>query len=101
MPKYDYTRLRVMCLEGPYYRVDQLREAVEYLKTVPQTGYTGLQATVPVKTDLINLLAQPILQLSDIVGKTPAEVWAMFDREVDRMVREHEAMRRNTYRNVN
>lgn len=100
MPKYQYTQLRVMCVEGPYYRLDQMREAVEYLKGVPQTGWTGLQATVPVRTEKISLLAQPILQLSEIVGKVPAEVWAMFDAKVDATVADHEAMRSRTYRHL-
>jgi hypothetical protein len=79
MPKYEYTELRVVCLEGPYYRVDQLREAVERLKREPQTGYTGLAATTHVMVGKYPYECKPMLQLADIVGKTPAEVWDLFD----------------------
>ena len=89
MPRYVYKHLRVICLEAPYFPLDQLREAVEHLRTVPQTGYTGLQATTSYKDDVIFLLAQPMLQLKDIEGKTPADVWEMFDKEVDWMVKDH------------
>ncbi len=87
-----------MCLEGPYFKVTELREAVEYLKTVPQTGYTGLQATTDYKDDVIWLEAQPMLQLSEIEGKTPKEVWDMFDRAVDEKVRSHRAQRLNPFK---
>jgi hypothetical protein len=87
-----------MCVEGPYFRTDQIREAVERLKLEPETGWTGLQATVPIETDLINLLAQPIIPLSQILGKRPSEVWAMFDDKVDATVKDHEEFRTRSYR---
>lgn len=98
MPKYKYERLRVMCVEGPYFKITEIREAVEYLKSVPQTGYTGLQATVDYKDDVIWLEAQPMLQLADIEGKTPAEVWAMFDAAIDEKIRDHRARRLNGFK---
>ena len=98
MPKYKYTKLRVMCLEAPWFRIDQLREAAEYLKTVPQTGYTGLVAVTNFKDDLINLRPEPMLQLKDILGKTPKEVWDLFDKAVDEKVRSHRTRRLNPFK---
>lgn len=87
-----------MCLDGPWYRIDQLREAVEYLKTVPETGYTGLMAETHYKDEVVNLGPQPMLQLKDILGKSPEEVWKMFDQRVDEFVREHRAQRLNPFK---
>lgn len=85
--KYEYQYLEVMCIEHPKYRIDQMREAVEYLRGVPQTGYTGLVATTSVDVPpRFKLLAQPMLQLSDILGKTESQVWAMFDQAVDEQI---------------
>jgi len=68
------------------YRIDQLREAVEHLKTVPQTGYTGLMAETHYKDEVVNLGPLPMLQLKDILGKSPEEVWDLFDQRVDEFV---------------
>lgn len=89
--KYAYSTLRVMCYNAKYFAVDQLREAVEYLKTQPQTKFTGLQATTSTTAGTYKLLAQPILPLDQILGKTPREVWAAFDVELDRWRRDLEA----------
>jgi hypothetical protein len=84
MMKYAYSALRVMCYNAKYFAIDQMREAVEYLKTQPQTEFTGLQATTSTTAGPYKLLAQPILPLDQIIGKTPAEVWDAFDAGVDR-----------------
>jgi len=82
--KYAYSTLRVMCYHSREYRVDQMREAVEYLKTQPQTEFTGLQARTSTTAGPYKLQAEPRLPLDKILGKTPAQVWDMFDAEVDR-----------------
>jgi len=74
--RYAYSTLRAMCYNARYFAIDQLREAVEYLKTHPQTEFTGLQATTNTTAGPYKLLAQPILPLDQILGKTPGEVWA-------------------------
>lgn len=86
MPRHRYIQLQVMCSDLMNFPLDQLREAVEYLRHQPQTGYTGLIAQADVETEQFKLLAQPMLQLSEIIGKTPAEVWDAFDADVDRQV---------------
>ena len=75
-----------MCYDRRFFRIDQLREAVEYLNLQPQTGFTGLVAETTVRAERFQLYAQPMLQLAAILGKTPREVWSRFDCDVDRQV---------------
>jgi len=82
--KYRYEKLCAMCYDAKDFPIDQMREAVEYLKTQRQTPYTGLQATTSTTAGSYKLLAQPILPLGQILGKTPGEVWDAFDAGVDR-----------------
>ena len=82
--KYEYSTLRVMVYHDKYFPVDQLREAVEYLKTQPQSEHTGLVARTLTAAGTYKLLAEPMLSLGEITGKTPGEVWAAFDAGVDR-----------------
>lgn len=65
-----------------------MREAVEYLKTIPDTGFTGLVAIAATITHEagFKLGAKPRLSLSQIIGKTPKEVWELFDKEVDSQI---------------
>ena len=51
-----------------------------------QTGFTGLVAETHVITERFQLLAQPMIELKRIEGRTPRQVWAMFDTDVDRQV---------------
>lgn len=72
-----------MCFEGPRFRIDQMREAVDRLRLEPETPFIGLQASVTVRAGDLVLLAEPVLPLSRIEGRTPAEVWSIFDSLVD------------------
>ena len=89
--KYTYSTLRVMVYHDKYFPIDQLREAVEYLKTQPQTEHTGLMARTLTTAGDYKLLAEPILPLDKILGMTPREVWAEFDAAVDRSRKSLEA----------
>lgn len=82
MPKYRYDKLLVMCFEKREFPIDRLRDAVEYLETVPESKFTGLIAESSVRAGEFRLRAQPMLAMREISGKTPAQVWASFDRKV-------------------
>lgn len=82
--KYVYSGLKVMCYYSREFAVDQLRPAVEYLKTQPQTEFTGLIARTLTDAGPYKLLAEPMLSLDQIIGKKPSEVWDLFDAGVDR-----------------
>jgi len=86
-----------MCYDAKWFAVDQLREAVEYLRSQPQTPHTGLIARTNTNAGRYKLSAEPMLLLDQILGKTPSEVWAAFDLEVDRwrtgLMRQSERMR--------
>lgn len=86
-PRYKYSKLEV---SGPSRAVFDLRDslclrkAVAHLKLAAPHQYTWLQATtVPVHT--VHYLYGPvcILRYEEIVGKTPRQVWAEFDRQAD------------------
>jgi hypothetical protein len=62
-------------LEVQEYALSEMRTAVEYLRTQEQTGFTGLAAVGEVVVaGPFKLWPQPMLQLSEIVGRTPSEV---------------------------
>lgn len=71
------------------FATPELRVAVEYLKTMPRSRYVGLIAMTqtgcrwPDGRVMFRLNAQPMLLIDKILGKTPAETWALFDRDVD------------------
>jgi len=73
-----------MCYDMRDFTVHELRPAVDYLRLQPQTGFTGLVARCHTSAGLYKLLAEPMLQLREILGKTPNQVWEMFDEGVDR-----------------
>lgn len=64
-----------------------MREAVEHLKTVPgsddPTKWIGLTAETLVTAGEYKLRARPLLRLHQILGRTPREVWDLFDSDVD------------------
>lgn len=83
MARFEYEKLIAMVYEKREFLPSELREAVEYLKTQPQVeGFTGLAASVTVRAGEYVLLAEPVLPLNTILGRTPSEVWAMFDVKV-------------------
>ena len=85
MSRYYYTELVAMCFHGRSFGVNHMREAVAYLKTQPQTAFTGLCATVSYKSEkyTFQLGTSPMVSLEQIAGKLEAEVWEMFDRKID------------------
>ena len=87
MPRYRYTKLTISCGTPRHFAADRLREAVESLRTVPGVDdpamHIGLIAEAHVTAGQYKLRAIPMFRLSEIVGKTPTQVWEMFDREVD------------------
>jgi len=78
-------------LRSEFFEVGQLREAVEYLKLQPQTPFVGLVARTHTTAGRYKLMAEPMLSLDEILGKTPSEVWALFDAGVDRSRKSLEA----------
>ena len=77
--KYKYDCLVVRCWEETVYSPDQLREAVEHLRCAPQTKNTGLLAVTQVKLGDKTVMAMPVIRYSEIVGKTPRQVWTVLD----------------------
>lgn len=71
MPRYLYDKLTVACLEPRHYPPHEIRQAVEYLKTLEQKGFTGLRAEVDTTAGRYKLRAMIWLQLSEIVGRAP------------------------------
>lgn len=90
MPLYKYEYLEVTCLQVKRFRLDQMREAVEYLKKQqPQSEWVGLTAVTHYESKecSFQLKASPLIHLNDILGRTPRELWEMFDAEVTRQVK--------------
>jgi hypothetical protein len=92
VPRYSYIKLRVSCLEPRDFAINELRAAVEYLKTIPGAddpktliGLIAIARIVPAGT--IKLKPQPMLKLSVIRGKTPGQVWEAFDADVDDQIK--------------
>lgn len=87
MPKHFYSKLTVRCRNERFYGPGQLREAVEYLRTVPAATeaweHFGLMAEANVQAGEWKLRSMAFLSLDQIVGRTPREVWEMFDEQVD------------------
>lgn len=89
MPLYKYDYLEVTCLEPKRFRVDQMREAVEYLKEAAGNGSHRLSAVTSYKNEKPKfwLGAKPFIHLKDITGLTPNKIWKIFDVEARRQVR--------------
>ena len=90
MPLYRYEYFEVTCLERKRFRLDQMREAVEYLKgQQPQSEWVGLTAVTHYKSKeyRFRLEAKPMLTLDQIIGRTPKELWELYDAEVTRQVK--------------
>lgn len=92
MPRYTYTRIYAAAYQQRYFQIKEMRAAVEYLRTLPGADtaqLVGLGAETstgghwPDGTIMFKLLAKPFVRLPWIIGKTPVQVWAEFDRQVD------------------
>jgi hypothetical protein len=90
-PKHPDTRFRYDCIvvrfwEERLFSVDQMRDAVELLRTAPDTTHSGLSAVAQVKHGELFVMAQPVIPYREIVGKTPKKLWAMLDERVESLV---------------
>lgn len=92
MPLYKYEYLEVFCLERKRFRLDQMREAVAYLKEQPQNEYVGLSAMTNYHSREFGfrLRATPMINLKKIIGRTPKQLWEMFDAEVTSQIKYRE-----------
>lgn len=89
MSKYEYDELFVSCLHPKYFDPKDpgsLRAAVEHLRSIERVGFTTITVRVSVAAGKYKLRAPAALYLEQIEGKTPAEVWAMFDAQVDEQI---------------
>jgi hypothetical protein len=78
--KYRYRKLIIGAHQPMEFDPQYLRRAVTYMKQIP--GAMLLAETV-VKVAGFTLIAKPCLSLEQIRGKTPREVWCLFDEDVD------------------
>jgi hypothetical protein len=98
--KYLYDKLYVSAFVPRLFApVDNtsLRLAVDFLRTLPQTAFVGITVEVNVKAGPYKLRAPAHLTLSEIEGKTPAQVWKAFDAEVDRQIEYFENRARGNF----
>lgn len=89
MPRYTYRCLEVTCLEPRRFPLDRMRDAVDHLKSLPphDERFIGLSAIADsVPAGQVVLGPKPMLGLSKIIGRTPAEVWELFDKQIDESV---------------
>jgi len=76
-----------MCYHAKDFGLNQLREAVEYLRTIEQTNHVGIAAIGTVAAaGRYKLIPEPMLKLSEIVGRTPTQVWDLFDQKTDEWI---------------
>lgn len=90
MLKYNYDRLFVSAFHPRDFNPRDpkaLRQAVEYLRTLEQTGFVSLTVEVMVTAGRFKLRAPASLKLSEIEGRTPREVWAALDKQVTDQLR--------------
>jgi len=73
--RYVYSILRLMVFYDKYCPVDQLHEAVQYIKTQPQTPFTVREHDCRA----VQAFNPTYPALSTICGKMPAQVWNAFD----------------------
>jgi hypothetical protein len=82
--RYVYESLCVASPHFPkYFDIDQLPDAIAYLRSQPAPDLRLIARTYTT-VGRYRLCAEPALTLDWLVGKTPAEIWAAFDAEVDR-----------------
>ena len=89
MALYKYEYLEVVCMERRKFRLDQMREAVAYLREQPESEYVGLAAITNYhsKEFGFRLQASPMITLKNITGRTPKQLWETFDERVTRQVK--------------
>ncbi len=89
MALYKYEHLEVVCTERRKFRLDQMREAVAYLREQPESDYIGLSAITNYhsKEFGFRLKASPMITLKNITGRTPNQLWEMFDADVTQQIK--------------
>ena len=81
--KYVYESLCVVSSNyTKYFGADQLHDAIAYLRNQSEQDL-HLIARTYTTVGRFRLCAEPALTLDQIIGKTPADIWAAFDAEVD------------------
>ena len=93
MLRYQYDRLFVSAYDPREFdprNPASLRQAVDHLRTLNQTGFVCLIAEVLVPAATFKLRASASLKLAEIIGKTPAQVWTALDQQVDQQIRYYE-----------
>lgn len=86
MPKHLYKSILVMCLNSRTFPITELRQAVDHLRSIPDAKGNFIVAETSVRAGQYRLRAMAALRLDQIKGKTPAEVWNLFDNDVDRQI---------------
>lgn len=87
MTKYRYNKLFISTYpEKIHFHPDDLRGAVDRLRTCEQLQYTKLVAETTIHPGRWHVVAPASLKLADIEGRTPAQVWSAFDAQIDEQV---------------
>ena len=81
--KYVYESLCVRCNQTRYFSVDELPDAIAYLRSQSETQGAGLIATTHIKIGPYPISSELLLSLDEIQQKMPNEVWAAFDVKFD------------------
>jgi len=84
MSKYQYTKFSAgplpFRIDDPEIETTDFDEAISYLQKRKAGTITG-NVTVPIDTDVFAILTK-----EDMAGKTRAQILAMLDAEIDRIV---------------
>lgn len=89
MPKYQYDRIYVSAYEPCDFDPRDplaLRKAVEHLRKIPDGPFIGLVVEISVTAGTFKVNAPCFLKLDQIIGKTPSQVWALLDDQIDRQI---------------
>lgn len=86
MPRYRYHHLQVSCYKPKKFHPQDLRKAVEYLKTIEQGPLVGITVKSHVRAGRFRIDAPAFLKLDEIVGKRPSEAWELLDQQIDAQI---------------
>jgi hypothetical protein len=87
--RYSYSKVYSLCIEPKYFDPNDpqsLRTAIAYLRSIPDAKGNFVVAESSVRVGRFKLRAMAALRLDQITGRTPAEVWQLFDADVDRQI---------------
>jgi len=82
--RYVYENLYVRYQAAKDFAVDELQDAIAYLRTQPEKECGGLTAVTHATVGQYRLRAEATLSFDELRRKTPDEIWSAFDAEVDR-----------------